>query len=134
MALSPEQLQQKKEAWVAPIAPDAPAGRSAKYEPPYEALQKEVAKLESASAGSAGAVNWDQVVEHGGQVLQSLSQDLLAASFVSYGLSATWGYAGLAVGIEVLPELLDRYWASLFPELTRLRGRANALAWLVDRA
>jgi type VI secretion system protein VasJ len=34
----------------------------------------------------------------------------------------------------LVSEIMDRYWPGLFPELARLRGRVNALGWLIERA
>jgi type VI secretion system protein VasJ len=117
--------------WMAPISEAAPAGRSARNTPAYEKVTSEVAKLESPAAG---AVDWKLVVEEGGKLLQQESKDLLIAAYFSYGLVATRGLPGLGSGLSLLSGLLEDYWPTLFPELVRLRGRVNAIAWFVQRA
>ncbi|WP_370644117.1 type VI secretion system protein TssA [Myxococcus sp. RHSTA-1-4] len=108
----------------------APAGMQAKHEPAYEAITTEVAKLESpASAG----VRWDDVVQGAGELLKSTTKDLWLASYMAYGLYATRGVDGAATGAALIAEVTERYWPDLFPELKRLRGRANAVGWFVER-
>lgn len=133
MAANIEAIQEGVKRWLEPISPQAPAGVSAKFEPSFEALQKEMAKLTSASAGSASFVDWAAVVSQGGNILEKSSKDILVASYVAYGLYATSGLDGLARGICLLNGLVEGYWPTLFPELSRIRGRANALGWLMER-
>jgi type VI secretion system protein VasJ len=131
MAVSIDQLREKAKAWIEPISVAAPAGATAKANPQYQAVITEVAKLESVTGG---AVDWAMVLDSSGKVLQSVSKDLRIATYMAYGLYQTQGLDGLATGLVVISELMDRYWQGLFPELTRIRGRANALSWLLDRA
>lgn len=131
MAVSIEQLREKAKTWIEPVSAAAPAGAAAKTNPQYEAVIAEVAKLESLSGGT---VDWAMVLDSGGKVLQSVSKDLRIATYMAYGLYQTQGLDGLATGLVLISEMMDRYWQGLFPELARLRGRANALGWLIERA
>lgn len=131
MPVSIDQLREKAKSWIEPCSEAAPAGAAAKTNPQYEAVLAEMAKLESVTGG---AVDWSMVLDSSGKVLQSVSKDLRIATYMAYGLYQTQGLDGLATGLVLVAEILDRYWQGLFPELTRLRGRANALGWLLERA
>ncbi|HEX8698801.1 MAG TPA: type VI secretion system protein TssA, partial [Myxococcaceae bacterium] len=131
MAVSIDQLREKAKNWIEPVSAAAPAGATAKANPQYEAVIAEMTKLESVSGG---AVDWPMVLDSSGKVLQSVSKDLRIATYMAFGLYQTQGLDGLATGLVVISEIMDRYWQGLFPELTRMRGRANALGWLIERA
>lgn len=130
MAVSIDQLKDKAKNWIEPCSAAAPAGATAKTNPQYEAVIAEMAKLESVTGG---AVDWPMVLDSSGKVLQSVSKDLRIATYMAYGLYQTQGLDGLATGLVVVSEIMDRYWPGLFPELARMRGRANALGWLIER-
>lgn len=125
-----EALKERIKPWTEPVSADAPAGRSAKSEAAYETVTSEVGKLEGLSGQ---APRWDVVVQEGGGLLQKVSKDLLLASYVAYGLYQTQGLPGLATGVAMVAELTDGFWPGAFPEVTRIRGRVNALGWLVQR-
>ncbi|WP_043711757.1 type VI secretion system protein TssA [Corallococcus macrosporus] len=125
-----EQLRERARPWAEPVPGASPAGVQAKHEPAYEAVALEVAKLESPASN---AVRWDDVVEGAGDLLKHTTKDLWLAAYMAYGLYATRGVDGAATGAAVLAEVTERYWQDLFPEAKRLRGRANAVAWFVDR-
>lgn len=125
-----EELRERARPWAEPVPGAAPAGVQAKHEPAYEAITSEVAKLESpASAG----VRWDNVVQGAGELLKGTTKDLWLAAYMAYGLYATRGLDGAATGATLIAEVTERYWADLYPELKRLRGRANAVGWFVER-
>ncbi|WP_426753318.1 type VI secretion system protein TssA [Myxococcus sp. Y35] len=125
-----EQLRERARPWAEPVPGASPAGVQAKHEPAYEAVAMEVAKLESPASD---AVRWDDVVAGASDLLKHTTKDLWLASYLAYGLYATRGVDGAATGAAVLAEVTERYWPDLFPEMKRLRGRANAVAWFVER-
>jgi type VI secretion system protein VasJ len=130
MAVTIEQLRERAKDWLEPVSAAAPAGKPAKADPTYEAVIAEVAKLESLTGG---AVDWGTVLDSSGRLLRSTSKDLRLATYLAYGLYQTQGVDGLATGLVVVSELMERYWPGLFPELARMRGRANAVSWLIER-
>lgn len=129
--MSIEELKARAAEWLAPIEGAAPAGSLAKLDKRYERVVQETAKLDSPTGG---AVDWNAVVASGGELLKSCSKDLLIASYFAYALFATRGLAGLTTGCVVLSEMMADFWEGLFPEVRRLRGRANALTWFFERA
>jgi type VI secretion system protein VasJ len=125
-----DELRARAAAWTAPISEAAPAGVSAKFDPLYESLAREAAKLDSPMAVP---VDWPLVVQQGGELLTRLSKDLLIAAYFAQGLSVTRGFSGLTTGLVLVTDLIERYWPTMFPEVARMKGRVNALTWLLDR-
>jgi len=111
-----------------PISAETPAGGSARYEPEFERIEAEVAKLESVNATE---VDWKAVAADATTLLKSKSKDLLVAAFLCRGLLATDGYAGLAVGLTIMRDMVATYWEPLFPP--RPRARAGAAQWVAEK-
>ncbi|NRD46178.1 type VI secretion system protein TssA [Corallococcus exiguus] len=130
MAVTIEQLKERAKEWIEPVPGQTPAGKAAKADPTYAAVLAEMAKLESVTGG---AIDWSLVLGSSGQLLQSTTKDLRIATYMAYGLYQTQGLEGLATGLVVVSEIMERYWPALFPELARIRGRANVVGWLVER-
>lgn len=114
-----------------PIAGANPAGVSARYEPEFEKLAAEIAKMESVEGRNS--IKWDIVVESATALLAGKSKDLLVASYLSLGLLQEDGYPGLAAGLTACRDILNTFWENLFPEKARLRARGQALQWMADR-
>lgn len=132
MPLSNDNLLKRVQPWLEPVSAAAPTGANARYNPDYEKMLGEVAKLE---APSGGAVDWVAVGKLGGGLLQKKSKDLLAAAYTGYAFfGAKRSLGGLLDGTVLLAELLDRHWDGLFPEVSRAKARANALGWFLQRA
>lgn len=112
-----------------PIPGEAPAGASVKYDPDFEKLTTEIAKLESTNPD----VQWSEVLSLAQGILSSKAKDLLVSVHLAAALLQREGYPGLANGLVVIKEMTAAYWEGLFPEMTRMRGRLSALNWLVDR-
>jgi len=126
---------QRVEALLAPLldTPSAPLppGKDLREDPGYAVVSAEVAKL---SQLSASGVDWGRVRGSGEQVLRERAKDLMTVAGVSLSYVAERGTQGLAEGAFLLAETLDRHWDRALPEPARLRGRANAIAWFVERA
>jgi type VI secretion system protein VasJ len=114
-----------------PIAGENPAGVSARYEPEFEKMAAEIAKLESVEGRSS--IKWDAVVECSIALLGGKTKDLLVCSYMTLGLLQEDGYAGLAAGFIAYKDILNTFWETLFPEKARLRARGQAIQWMADR-
>ena len=114
-----------------PVPGASPAGAPARLDPAYEAVVAEVAKLE---APSGAPVDWGAVARGAREVLTAKSKDLLMAAYLARALQVKEGLRGLAAGEALLVGLLERYWDSMQPDARRLRGRANAMNWFLERA
>ena len=115
----------------APIAGNAPAGASVKYEPEFEQLVADVGKLESVDG--RGSIKWNDVVELSAGILANKSKDLLVSSYLTLGLLHEEGYRGLSDGLTATRDLLTVFWENLFPEKARMRARQAAVQWMCDR-
>jgi type VI secretion system protein VasJ len=111
-----------------PISDAAPAGESARYDPEFERIEAEVAKLESVNPTD---INWKAVVADATAILSTKSKDLLVAAFLCRGLLDTEGYPGLAAGLAVMQGLAENFWDPLFPP--RPRARAAAATWVAEK-
>lgn len=114
-----------------PIAGAQPAGNEVREEPVFELLEAEVAKL--ASPVHSATMDWNKVTLWSGELLSTKGKDLLVACYLTGGLLETRGLYGLADGFKVLADMLQTYWDTLYPTLKRMRGRRNAMQWLIDR-
>ncbi len=113
-----------------PVSDSAPAGTPVRYEPEFERVESEIAKLQ---AVNGSAIDWRVVVEDGLTILRAKSKDLLVASFLCRGLFEVHGYPGLGAGLKILREMSESFWNDLFPEAKRPRARAAAANWLAER-
>ena len=113
-----------------PIRAEAPSGDSARDTPEFAILQAEVRKLE---LPDAPAPDWNAVVDAAADILGTKSKDLLAAAYLSVGLLERDGFTGLALGLQVLRDIVTSHWEACFPELKRMRGRVAAFEWLGER-
>ncbi|MCC7142183.1 MAG: type VI secretion system protein TssA [Candidatus Eisenbacteria bacterium] len=113
-----------------PVRDGAPGGESCRDDQDFESIQLEVRKLELPDGSQP---NWETVVQLGTKLLKDRSKDLLVAAWVTVGLFTREGYAGLAVGLAVMRDLVDLHWDVLFPEVKRLKGRVAAFEWTYER-
>lgn len=113
-----------------PVRDGAPGGESCRDDQDFESIQLEVRKLELPDGAQP---NWETVVQLGTKLLKDRAKDLLVAAWVTVGLFTREGYAGLAVGLTVLHDMVDLHWEVLFPEMKRLKGRVAAFEWTYER-
>lgn len=124
------ELAEKAAKWIEPIPGDSPVGIDAKYELAHEELRNDVTALDSPTGGN---LDWDDGIQRAGAILENTSKDLLIATYLAFGLWETKRVEGLAIGLEVISQICERYWEDCYPPARRIRGRSNALSWLLDR-
>jgi type VI secretion system protein VasJ len=115
-----------------PISDAAPCGADVRDDPDFELLQNEIAKLTNPAA--SGSPDWEQVVRLSSALLSGKGKDMLVASYLTGALLITRGLSGLNDGAQMLEGLLATHWDALYPPVSRLRARRNAIQWLIDRA
>ncbi len=115
---------------VDPISAASPGGESIRYDPEFEQLSAEIAKLESVTTV---AVDWALVAQLSTSLLKTKSKDYRAASYLVLALFQTDRFQGLANGIKMYEGLVRNFWEKAFPEVVRIRGRVGALEWLAGR-
>ena len=114
-----------------PVAEDNPSGESVRYEPEFEQLEAEMAKLESLKGEP---VDWKAVVRLSSDILGRKSKDMLVSVYLCQGLLQTEGYRGLAVGLQIINDMTSTFWESMYPAVKRLRARKVAMEWLSEKA
>jgi type VI secretion system protein VasJ len=128
--VSLEVVRQAQAILVAPISSEAPAGEDARHDPLHAAIRAEVGKLESLHPEG---VDWAMVQECGEELLRTKAKDLLIASHVACARYERFGLDGIVSGVALLTDLMDAHWEAMFPPVHRVRARANAIAWLLER-
>lgn len=113
---------------VKPISDSAPAGESARYDPSYEELRREIDKL---SGVGVDTLDWKKVTSLSTQILESKSKDLLIASYLCRAVFQTGGYTSLPDALEMVHRLMATHWDGLFPD--RTKGRLAAVSWLSEK-
>jgi type VI secretion system protein VasJ len=115
----------------APVSEDKPCGENIRYESNFEQLEAELAKQESLNSET---VDWRIVANVSSEITQHASKDLLVGSYLCYALLMTEGYSGFAVGLNVLSDMVEKYWEGLFPPQKRMRARQSSFVWLAEKA
>jgi type VI secretion system protein VasJ len=113
-----------------PVSTASPGGISVRYDPEFEQLSAEIAKMESVTAAN---IDWTLVIQLSTSILKTKSKDYRAAGYLVLALFQTDKFTGLANGIQMFEGLVRNFWETGFPEKIRIRGRIGALEWLRDR-
>lgn len=111
-----------------PISPATPAGESVRYDPGFDQLQSEIAKLGGLDGGQP---SWPTVVEQASAILATKAKDLLVAAWLGGAWLETAGATGLAQGLLLIQDLTATFAEGLHPE--RVRARKGAFDWYLGR-
>ncbi|HIR17507.1 MAG TPA: type VI secretion system protein TssA [Candidatus Caccocola faecigallinarum] len=115
-----------------PVSESRPAGADAKYEPEYEALTAEIAKLSSVS--QSAPISWQDVADNGAAILAQKSKDISVAAYTAVALAHIDGARGFLDGVNLLRGICENFWDDAFPPKAKLRRRLNAYEWWHERA
>lgn len=129
MAYSDELLARYVELVTHGISNEHYAGVDVRYLNEFEALESELAKMQSIHA--SGQVDWQKIRQGSEAILQTHSKDLRAACWLTWALYQTDSFAGLMAGFGMIHHLCTCRWEAFFPG--KARTRAAALGWLVPR-
>ena len=121
---------------LAPIGGDNPAGPSLRAEAVYQQIK--LARFEEDDVPQGDwkrerkVADYVQVVRLATDVLARQSKDLQVAAWLTEAWTRREGFAGLGRGIELLRNLLDRFWEHVHPEPEDgdLEVRAAPLEWV----
>ncbi|BCE02881.1 type VI secretion system protein TssA [Marinicellulosiphila megalodicopiae] len=113
-----------------PISSEQPCGDSIRYEPEFQKLESEIAKLESLSSETT---DWREVEQISVDILKNKSKDIAVAVYLAQALLQNYGIKGLASGLDVLNQLVSTHWQQMHPPVKRLRARASVLQWLSEK-
>lgn len=119
-----------------PIGGDNPAGANLRYDPIYDKIKLARTEEEEIPQGEwrreRKTADWNEVVKLSTDVLAKRSKDLQIAAWLTEAWVRREGYAGLRAGLELMRELLERFWDHLHPEIDDgdLEFRAVPLEWV----
>jgi type VI secretion system protein ImpA len=121
-----------------PIAADSPCGPDLEYDPEFLALEQAAQGKPEQVLGSTvipkEEPDWDDVARRA-KALLGRSKDLRVATLYARALTRRGNLAGLATGLAVISQFLDRYWDAVHPRPAPDEGqdptmRLNVLAAL----
>ncbi len=106
-----------------------PQGEDIRYDPDFEKIETEIAKLTSLHKNQQ--TDWKLVQKLSYQLLIDRSKDLRLACWYSAALLKSEGYVRLVNVFELLGELFGHYGECCFP--LKARARLAVLNWLFER-
>jgi type VI secretion system protein ImpA len=137
------------EAILAPIPGDNPAGRNLRYEDVYVELRRDRRAVQDLSQPRTAETDTEYFDDSGAGaeelqrglerkitgLLTAQSKDLQLAVWLVDLQATRNGFAGAAIGIQFIRELMRRYWDTLHPlpdpdDADPLEGRVGAIEWL----
>jgi type VI secretion system protein ImpA len=139
MTESAKTLQVNLETLLAPIAPDAPAGPSLRYDGIYDRI-REARREEDPSLPqgvwktAVKAADWGEVIALGTEALGA-SKDLMIAGWLLEAWTALHKLRGLDVGLRLLAGLSERFWDTAHPAIEQddPAARLAVFEWIDDK-
>ncbi|MCJ8314776.1 MAG: type VI secretion system protein TssA [Saccharospirillaceae bacterium] len=113
------------------ISGELPCGVSVRYEPDFQKLEAQIAKLESIAGEQ---VDWQVVLDLSILILKTQSKDILVAVYFTQALLKVYGISGLSIGLSAIKDMVDTHWSDMLPPVKRIRARSSALQWLSEQA
>ena len=124
---------------LAPIPGENPAGQSVRYDGTHDAIQEARRADDALEQGDwvrqVKVADWPAVIALATETLTAKSKDLQITVWLVEALVKQHGFAGLRDGLQLLRELQERFWPSLYPEVEDedLEPRVAPLAWLNEK-
>ena len=122
-----------------PIPGDHPAGRDLRYSTVYDRIKEARRSDDPLAQGEwqtqIKTADWKATIELCTRALREQSKDLQIAVWLTEALVHYNGYRGLSAGLQLLLELLERYWQSLHPRIENgdLDYRIGPLTYLNEK-
>lgn len=122
-----------------PVPGANPSGQNLRYAPVYDKIKEARREEEESPQGEWEHVrkkaDYPLVLKLGVEALRTQSKDLQLAVWTSEALLRMEGIAGLTQGLELLRQLLENFWETLYPELEDgdAELRATPLEWVGSR-
>jgi type VI secretion system protein ImpA len=121
---------------LAPIPGANPAGVHLRYEPLYdqikEARREEIDLPQGDWQTARKVADWPLVIRLTSDALSKKSKDLQLAAWLTEALLRRDGVAGLGQGLELLRDMVEQFWDTLYPEIDEgdAEIRAAPLEWV----
>lgn len=112
-----------------PVSEQQPQGDNVRYDDDFETLEDELAR--QGALIDRGKVNWKKIAELSIRILEKKSKDIKVSCYLTRALYETYGFEGLAQGLEINQAILEKYWDKLYPK--KARARSNAYEWLTSK-
>lgn len=128
------------EALLAPISDEAPSGPDLEYDPEWQELERLAQGKPEQQFGdtiiAAEEPNWRDLAPRA-QALLARSKDVRSAVVLARALTNLEQFVGLAQGLQLIHQLMERFWNSVHPQLDASDNddptmRLNALSALAD--
>lgn len=128
------------EALLKPVADDSPCGPDLEYDPAWQELERLAQGKPEQQFGdtiiAAEEPDWREVAKRAEELL-ARSKDVRSAGLLARAQTHLEQFAGLASGLRLIHQLMERYWDTLHPQLDASDNddptmRLNALAALAD--
>jgi type VI secretion system ImpA family protein len=104
------------EKLLAPISPDAPAGRDLRDAADDRTHRTVKEQRIGGEDGDPRSANWPLIRRHCEEAIASSSKDLELAGWLAEALARTEGFAGLLEGLALIRELASRFWDEVHPQ------------------
>lgn len=130
------------ESLLSPVSEATPSGENLEYDPAFAALETAAAGKPEQQVGETivegEPPDWVAVRDQATELL-SRTKDLRVAMHLVRAVMSIGGYMGLSEGLLLLRGLVERYWATLHPQLDPDDGndptiRLTTFAALLDRS
>ncbi|RJG06133.1 type VI secretion system protein TssA [Noviherbaspirillum cavernae] len=123
-----------------PLSPEQPCGEDMSFSPEFDRIQE--ARREDDPTVDYGEwqttlkqADWPMVVECCAELLKKRSKDLRLSAWLAEGMIKTSGLSGLALGMEIMSQLLATFGNDMHPqaEAGDQERRIGNLSWFVTR-
>ncbi len=134
-----DRFEPETEPLLVPIAADAPAGASLRYDPVF--LQLRQAREEDDASLPMGEwerplkkADWRAVASQCAGLLSSRSKDLQLAAWLCEAWTRQHRMDGFVAGVRLLNGLVDRFWDSVYPQIEDgdVDARVASFVWMND--
>lgn len=112
------------------LSAEQPAGVDLSFDPEFEAIALEVAKLERVDGGPP---NWSMIETSAERLLAERTKDYRLLAWALVAKVNLRGWPGFAQGLALYKDTVSAVWAEMFPPLKRLKARGNLHEWLVEQ-
>jgi type VI secretion system ImpA/VasJ family protein len=112
------------------LTAEQPAGPDLSFDPDFEAVALEVAKLERVDGDRP---NWAMVESSAEQMLAERTKDYRLVVWCAVAKVNQRGWTGFAQALELYKSVVTSAWAAMHPPVKRLKARANLHEWFSEQ-